>query len=89
LPIFAGGLGDHLKAVSDLGLPLVGVGLLYREGYFRQYLNAADWLQEATEENDFHKLPIQLIPEVKVGVALPDGEVSVQVWRAEVGRIAT
>ena len=91
LPIFAGGLGvlagDHLKAASDLGLPLVGVGLLYQEGYFRQYLNAAGWQQEATEENDFHTLPIQLLPDVKVSVRLPDGEVAAQIWRAEVGRL--
>src|SRR5580704_17350484 len=58
LSIFAGGLGvlagDHLKAASDLGLPLVGVGLAYQQGYFRQYLNAAGWQQEAFEDNDFH-----------------------------------
>lgn len=91
LPIFAGGLGvlagDHLKAASDLGLPLVGVGLLYQEGYFRQYLNAAGWQQEATEENDFHTLPIRRIPDVKISVMLPDGEVTAQVWRADVGRL--
>lgn len=91
LPIFAGGLGvlagDHLKAASDLGLPLVGVGLLYQEGYFRQYLNAAGWQQEATEENDFHTLPIQRVPNVKVSVKFPDGEVFAQVWRADVGRL--
>jgi len=91
LPIFAGGLGvlagDHLKAASDLGLPLVGVGLLYQEGYFRQYLNAAGWQQEATEENDFHTLPIRRVPNVKVSVSFPDGEVAAQVWRADVGRL--
>ena len=91
LPIFAGGLGvlagDHLKAASDLGLPLVGVGLLYQEGYFRQYLNAAGWQKEATEENDFHTLPIQVLPNVKVSVTLPDGDVAAQIWRADVGRL--
>jgi len=91
VPIFAGGLGvlagDHLKAASDLGLPLVGVGLLYQEGYFRQYLNAAGWQQEATEENDFHTLPIQRIADAQVRVALPEGEAIAQVWRAEVGRL--
>ena len=91
VPIFAGGLGvlagDHLKAASDLGLPLVGVGLLYQEGYFRQYLNAAGWQQEATEENDFHTLPIQRIPNVTVSVTLPDGQVTAQIWRADVGRL--
>ena len=91
LSIFAGGLGvlagDHLKAASDLGLPLVGVGLLYQEGYFRQYLNAAGWQQEAFEENDFHVLPIELVPNVQVHVTLPDGTVTARVWRAVVGRI--
>src|SRR5271157_2916916 len=91
LPIFAGGLGvlagDHLKAASDLGLPLVGVGLLYQEGYFRQYLNAAGWQQEACAENDFHVLPIEFVPNVQVHVTLPDGAVTARVWRAVVGRI--
>ena len=91
LPIFAGGLGvlagDHLKAASDLGLPLVAVGLLYQEGYFRQYLNAAGWQQEAFEENDFHVLPIEFVPNVQVHVDLPDGQVTARVWRAAVGRI--
>lgn len=63
LSIFAGGLGvlagDHLKASSDLGLPLVGVGLLYQQGYFRQYLNASGWQQEAFEDNEFHTWPIE------------------------------
>jgi starch phosphorylase len=91
LPIFAGGLGvlagDHLKAASDLGLPLVGVGLLYQEGYFRQYLNAAGWQQEAREETDFHVLPIEFVPNVQVHVTLPDGALTARVWRAAVGRI--
>ena len=53
--------GDHLKAASELGLPLVGVSLMYREGYFRQYLNVDGWQQESYPENDFFNLP--LIPE--------------------------
>jgi len=64
LSIFAGGLGvlsgDHLKSASDLGVPLVGVGLLYQQGYFRQYLNEAGWQQEAYEDNDFYNLPLTL-----------------------------
>lgn len=91
LSIFAGGLGvlagDHLKASSDLGLPLVGVGLLYQQGYFRQFLNAAGWQQEAFEDNDFHTWPIELIPNVTVTIALPDGNVSARVWHVNVGRI--
>src|ERR1035437_6271894 len=64
LSIFAGGLGvlagDHLKSASNLGVPLVGVGLLYQQGYFRQYLNAAGWQQETHEDNDFRNLPLSL-----------------------------
>jgi starch phosphorylase len=91
LSIFAGGLGvlagDHLKASSDLDLPLVGVGLLYQQGYFRQYLNAAGWQQEAFENNDFHTWPIELVPNVVVQVELPAGAVQAQVWRVNVGRL--
>jgi len=91
LSIFAGGLGvlagDHVKAASDLGLPLVGVGLLYQQGYFRQYLNAAGWQQEAYEDNDFHTLPIELVPNVTVQVELPLGPLTAQVWCARVGRL--
>jgi starch phosphorylase len=64
LSIFAGGLGilsgDHLKSASDLGIPFVGVGLLYQQGYFVQYLNAAGWQQEEYMDNDFHTLPMTL-----------------------------
>jgi glycogen phosphorylase len=52
--------GDHLKAASDLGVPLVGVGLLYQEGYFHQYLSEAGWQQEMYPEQDFHTLPLTL-----------------------------
>jgi len=96
VPIYSGGLGllagDHLKSASDLGLPLVGVGLMYREGYFRQYLNVDGWQQERYPENDFFNLP--LISETKkdgspllVSVPLPGREVSIRVWRIDVGRI--
>jgi len=91
LSIFAGGLGvlagDHLKAASDLGLPLVGVGLAYQQGYFRQYLNAAGWQQEAFEDNDFHTLPIVLVPDVKIQVEMPEGPVTARVWSVNVGRL--
>ncbi len=67
VPVYSGGLGvlagDHLKSASDLGLPLVGVSLMYREGYFRQYLNVDGWQQERYPENDFFNLP--LIPETR------------------------
>ena len=64
LPIYSGGLGilagDHLKSSSDLGIPLIGVGLLYQQGYFRQKLSSDGWQQESYPENDFYNLPIQL-----------------------------
>ena len=65
LPIFAGGLGllagDHLKSASDLGVPLVGVGLLYQQGYFQQRLNEAGWQEHLYVANDFHALPLTLV----------------------------
>ena len=96
MPIYSGGLGvlagDHLKAASDLGMPLVGVGLMYREGYFRQYLNVDGWQQERYPENDFFNLP--LIPETKqdgspllVSVPMPGREVWMRIWRIQVGRM--
>ncbi len=96
LPMYSGGLailaGDHLKTASDLGLPLVGLGLLYQEGYFRQYLNADGWQQESYPLNDFHNMPIRLErgtdgKPVTVRVGYPDREVAAQVWRAQVGRV--
>ncbi|TMQ33570.1 MAG: glycosyltransferase family 1 protein [Planctomycetota bacterium] len=84
IPIYSGGLGllagDHLKSASDLGLPLVGVGLMYREGYFRQYLNIDGWQQESYPENDFFNLP--LVPETRADgspltISVPFGRVPV------------
>jgi glycogen phosphorylase len=96
LSIFAGGLGvlagDHLKSASDLGVPMVGVGLLYQQGYFRQYLNEAGWQQEVYENNDFNNLPINPVRGdegdiLKIKVPHPGREVTAQVWRAQVGRV--
>ena len=96
LSIFAGGLGvlsgDHLKSASDLGVPLVGVGLLHQQGYFRQYLNEAGWQQEAYETNDFHNLPLYLERQadgspLTIEAPYPDGPVTAQVWRVQVGRV--
>src|ERR1700704_1300029 len=96
LPIYSGGLGilsgDHLKSASDLNLPLVGVGLLYQQGYFRQFLNADGWQQERYNDNDFYTLPIIPVKDadghdLKVTIALPTGNVFIQVWRLDVGRI--
>ena len=96
LSIFAGGLGllagGHLKSASDLGIPLVGVGLLYQQGYFRQYLNESGWQQEAYEDNDFYNLPLRLErrPDgsaLAVEVPCPGRHVVAQVWGAQVGRV--
>jgi starch phosphorylase len=96
LPIYSGGLGilagDHLKSASELGLPLVGVGLLYQQGYFQQYLNADGWQQETYPDNDFYNLPIHSETNADgspllVEVPFPNGTVYVRIWRAQVGRI--
>jgi len=97
LPNYSGGLGilsgDHLKSASDLGLPLVGVGLLYQQGYFRQYLNVDGWQQETYPTNDFYNMPLQLERHedghpVTIEVAYPQGPVTAQVWRVQVGRVS-
>src|SRR3712207_1327550 len=84
LPIYSGGLGilagDHLKSASELSLPLVAVGLLYRNGYFQQYLSADGWQQEAYPELDFYNLPIDLMrytdgSPIHVRVDMPDNAV--------------
>ena len=97
LPQYSGGLGilagDHLKAASDLGVPIVGVGLLYRAGYFAQSLSFEGWQQERYPVLDPHGLPISLLSEsdgspLKVEVGLPDNRRLVaQVWKAQVGRV--
>ena len=96
LPIYSGGLGilagDHLKSASDLGLPLVGVGLLYRQGYFRQYLNLEGWQQEIYPENDFYNLPLYLEKDlsghpISFALDFPGRDVLVQIWRVQVGRV--
>lgn len=96
LPIYSGGLGilagDHLKSASDLGIPLVGVGLLYQNGYFRQYLNADGWQQEHYVENDFYNMPIEQVRKksqhpLTVNVSFPQRNVVVQIWKVQVGRV--
>jgi starch phosphorylase len=96
LPIYSGGLGilagDHLKSASEIGLPLVAVGLLYRNGYFQQNLSADGWQQEAYPELDFYNLPIEPMrytdgSPVRVRVDLPDNAVFCNVWKASVGRV--
>ncbi|MEU8348235.1 MULTISPECIES: alpha-glucan family phosphorylase [unclassified Streptomyces] len=97
LPQYSGGLGilagDHLKAASDLGVPLVGVGLLYRHGYFRQSLSRDGWQQEQYPLLDPNELPLDPLREpdgrpARVALALPGGRsLRAAVWQARVGRV--
>ncbi len=90
LPQYSGGLGvlagDHLKAASDLGVPLVGVGLLYAEGYFRQRLNADGWQTERFPHLDPGGLAITPTG-VQVTVELAGEPVGVKIWQVDVGRV--
>ncbi len=97
LPNYSGGLGilagDHLKSASDLGLPLIAVGLYYRSGYFRQSLTADGWQHENYPSLDPQGLPLRLLTDaadapVLVELAMPDGKkLRARVWVAQVGRI--
>ncbi|MBT2551589.1 alpha-glucan family phosphorylase [Arthrobacter sp. ISL-5] len=97
LPQYSGGLGilagDHLKAASDLGVPLIGVGLLYEAGYFEQSLSRDAWQQESYPVLDPDNLPLTLLREtdgtpVVVSLALPGGRaLHAYIWRADVGRV--
>ncbi|MFD9405023.1 glycosyltransferase family 1 protein [Streptomyces sp. NPDC060011] len=97
LPQYSGGLGilagDHLKAASDLGVPLIGVGLLYRHGYFRQSLSREGWQQEQYPVLDPNELPVVPLREedgtaAQVSLALPGGRaLHARIWLAQVGRV--
>jgi starch phosphorylase len=95
LPQYSGGLGilagDHLKTASDLGVPIIGVGLLYRQGYFRQSLNAAGWQQERYPLLDPNALPLTLLHDdegpVRIEVPLGGRTLHAQIWVAQVGRV--
>ncbi|MGM0517445.1 MAG: alpha-glucan family phosphorylase [Pseudomonadota bacterium] len=95
LPIYSGGLGilaaDHCKAASDLNLPLVGMGLLYRQGYFKQCIDAEGNQHSLFEDIDFSHLPIRALERgdgpLRVQVELPGRMVQLQVWEARVGRV--
>ncbi|MCV7077066.1 glycosyltransferase family 1 protein [Mycobacterium szulgai] len=97
LPNYSGGLGilagDHLKAASDLGVPLIAVGLYYRSGYFRQSLTADGWQHETYPSLDPQGLPLRLLTmatgdPVLVDLALPDSaQLRARVWVAQVGRV--
>ncbi len=97
LPQYSGGLGilagDHLKAASDLGVPLIGVGLLYRHGYFTQSLSPEGWQAERYPASDPNGLPLTLLRDgagapVRVSVSLAEGRMlAAQIWVAQVGRV--
>ena len=96
LPIYSGGLGvlagDHCKSASDLDLPLVGVGLLYRHGYFKQEINDEGWQKSVYPDFSFEDLPVTPVKEetgdnLIVKVKLAQREVFVKVWQVKVGRI--
>ena len=95
LPIYSGGLGvqagDHLKSASDLGIPLIGIGLLYLQGYFRQSLNGDGWQQENYLNADADLLPIESVTgrdgkPLLVAVETETGQLLARVWRVDVGR---
>jgi len=97
LPIYSGGLGvlaaDHLKSASDLGLCLTGVGLLYQNGYFQQYLSSEGWQQETYPVNDFYNLPLTLVKndkgeDVTITLNYPNGPLTARAWKTQVGRIS-
>jgi glycogen phosphorylase len=95
LPIYSGGLGvlagDHIKSASDLGIPLVGVGLFYEQGYFRQRLDLEGWQREEYIESDITQLPLQIAigqngEPIMVEVTTRTGSIRAKVWRLNVGR---
>lgn len=95
LPIYSGGLGmlsgDHLKSSSDMGLPVIGVGLLYRKGYVQQVLNRDNWQMEAYPENDWYNMPVEIVKDqngkpLRVCVNLAGEDVYIGLWRVPVGR---
>jgi len=96
LPIYSGGMGvlagDTLKSASDLNVPLVGVGLLYQEGYFSQYLSADGWQMETYPVNDFDTMPANLVRNEKgkpltISVDFKGQPVQILIWRIDVGRV--
>lgn len=97
LPLYAGGLGvlagDYLKAASDLGLPMVGVGLLYQEGYFRQVIDQAGRQRAVYPYNEPSTMPIQPVSAsaggwLRIPLEFPGRRVMLRVWRANVGRVS-
>ena len=97
LPLYAGGLGvlagDYLKTASDPGMPAIGVGLLYREGYFRQIVDATGWQRETYPFNDPGSMPIRPAQDagggwLHVPLDLPGRRLVLRVWQAQIGRVS-
>ena len=97
LPIYSGGLGvlsgDHLKSASNLNLPFVGLGLLYKKGYFGQYLNEEGWQQEYYAVNDFENMPVDQERDgqgnpIEFSLEIGDRSIRTNIYRVQVGRIA-
>ena len=92
LPQYSGGLGvlagDHLKAANDLGLPLTGIGLFYRHGYFRQELDGRGWQQERFPRLDPRAMALRPVKDVKVGVELAGVRVYAALWEAQIGGVS-
>src|SRR5271165_269472 len=95
LPVYSGGLGvlagDHIKAASDLDIPLVGIGLFYGQGYFRQRLDVSGWQREEYLETDVNQLPMEVAigkdgRPIVVEIETRSGRIQAKVWRVEVGR---
>ncbi|MFQ5429108.1 MAG: alpha-glucan family phosphorylase [Phycisphaerae bacterium] len=96
LPIYSGGLGilagDHLKSASDLGIPLVGVGLLYRQGYFQQRLTTDGWQLEEYPSLDFYQIPAAPVrgedgEQIQIRLPIGEREVVCLAWQVQVGRV--
>lgn len=96
LPIYSGGLGvlaaDYLKSASDLGIPMVGIGLLYRRGYSHQRLDTDGWQQEVYRDIDYYQLPLQRVEDQKgnpleIELNFPQGQAFAHIWRLDVGRV--
>jgi len=94
LPVYSGGLGvlsgDTLKSATDIGVPIVAIGLLYRYGYFRQSLSADGWQQERYEENDWYQMPVELVKNgqdepLSITVDIDGTPVIVHIWKVQVG----
>lgn len=95
LPLYSGGLGvlagDHLKSASDLGIPIIGIGLYYAEGYFNQTLDESGWQQEEYLHSDVQDLPLERLTDqdgeaLTVSVETRESTIQIGVWAAEVGR---